>query len=314
MTDAGNDKEISSLWLSIVGTLFMALLGFTFAWLTDSQAILMDGAFSFINGIVAVITLQVARMIQRPEDETFHFGYAHFEPMLNVIKGLLTLAICVFAAVASVQVILEGGRQLNAGLPILYAVIASGGCFLVAAIIRRNARQSTSEILQVEAKGWLIDGVLSAAVALAFIGMALILRSPWADYARYVDPVLMLVLILAMAPIPLKIVKDNLLELLWIAPSQHTQQQIETTVNDWLGDQPPVAHSLHMVKIGRSIYVQVRLLVPVEMAQTPLCELDELRNDLNSRLELLHPNLIADILFTRDADTISKTRSTVAAS
>jgi cation diffusion facilitator family transporter len=314
MTDAGNDKEISSLWLSIVGTLFMALLGFTFAWLTDSQAILMDGAFSFINGIVAVITLKVARMIQRPEDETFHFGYAHFEPMLNVIKGLLTLVICVFAAVASVQVILEGGRQLNAGLPILYAVIASDGCFLVAAIIRRNARQSTSEILQVEAKGWLIDGVLSAAVALAFIGMALILRSPWADYARYVDPVLMLVLILAMAPIPLKIVKDNLLELLWIAPSQHTQQQIETTVNDWLGDQRPVAHSLHMVKIGRSIYVQVRLLVPVEMAQTPLCELDELRNDLNSRLELLHPNLVADILFTRDADTISKTRSTVSAS
>lgn len=311
MADSGNDKEISSLWLSIVGTLFMAALGFGFAWLTDSQAILMDGIFSFINGIIAVITLRVARMIQRPEDETFHFGYAHFEPMLNVIKGLLTLAICVFACVVSVQVILDGGRQLSAGLPILYALIASGGCFLVAAIIRRNARQSTSEILQVEAKAWLIDGVLSAAVALAFIGMALMMHSPWADYARYVDPALMLVLILAMTPIPLKIVKDNLLELLWIAPSQHTQQLIQTTVNDWLGDQQPVAHSLHMVKTGRSIYVQVRLLLPAEMAQTPLCQLDQWRNDLNHRLELLHPNLVADILFTRDPDYISNTRNTI---
>lgn len=57
--------------------------------------------------------------------------------------------------------------------------------------------------------------------------------------------------------------------------------------------------------------MQVRLLLPAEMAQTALWQLDQWRNDLNHRLELLHPNLVADILFTRDRDYISNTRNTI---
>lgn len=301
MAMSANSREIRCLQLSIVANVTMALLGFVFAWLTDSQAILMDGAFSFINCIVALATLQVARLVQQPEDSSFHFGYAHFEPMLNVFKGLLTLAICVFAAVASVQVMLDGGREIKPGLPIVYALIAAGGCFALAAVINRTSRYSNSEILRVEVKAWLIDGLLSLAVALAFAGMALLQNSAWAEFSPYADPLLMLVLVVAAAPIPFKIVKDNLLQLLWIAPSHTIQRSIDSVVDDWLHGSDTLQHSLHMVKIGRTLYVQVRLLLPASDAGKTLEVLDRQRGELHEVLQKLYPEVVADILFTTDS-------------
>ena len=40
--------EQNSLKVAVYGNIFMALLGLTFAWYTDSQAVLLDGVFSLI--------------------------------------------------------------------------------------------------------------------------------------------------------------------------------------------------------------------------------------------------------------------------
>lgn len=290
--------EKNSVKLSIAGAVGMALLGFGFAALTDSQAIFMDGAFSFVNVIVGLLTFQVTKLVQQPEDHDFQFGYAHFEPLLNVFKGLFTLIICVIACIAAVDSLMNGGRELVPGWPVVYAVVAAIGCFALAFVMHRRAKRTHSEILNVEVKGWFIDGMISSIVALAFIAMGFVKQSQWAEYANYVDPALMIVLTVLLLPIPLKITKDNLLQLLWFAPDKTTQQAVKNALGEWLASQDTARHSLHMVKVGRMLYVQIRLLLPDSAGDITVREVDGLRTELNDAVALAYPHAIVDILFT----------------
>jgi predicted Co/Zn/Cd cation transporter (cation efflux family) len=78
--DAAIRREQRALKISVGAALFFALLGFGFAILTHSQAILLDGVISLVGLGVSVLTLFVARLVELPGDDTFPFGYAHFEP------------------------------------------------------------------------------------------------------------------------------------------------------------------------------------------------------------------------------------------
>ena len=65
------DLERRALKLSIVGAAVMAGLGIGFAFLTRSEAILLDGFFSLINFAMGILSLKVARMVSQPDDERF---------------------------------------------------------------------------------------------------------------------------------------------------------------------------------------------------------------------------------------------------
>ena len=59
------------------------------------------------------MTYKVAKLIKRPDDERFHFGYAHFAPQLNLIKALLMITLCVFALASALNSVLEGGNEFD---------------------------------------------------------------------------------------------------------------------------------------------------------------------------------------------------------
>ena len=127
-------SERRGLLLSVYGALFMGALGIGFALLTGSQAVLLDGLFSLIGFAVSLVAMRVATLVRRPDDERFHFGYAAYEPMLNLSKGLLMLLVSLFAAAAAVVAILAGGREVRGGIAVIYALIAAAGCFVIALV------------------------------------------------------------------------------------------------------------------------------------------------------------------------------------
>jgi len=144
-----------SAWLYF----FMALLGGGFAYLSASEAILLDGFYSFISLLMTFVAQRVAKLVQTPYTEQFHFGFAHFEPLLNVVRILLVLAIATFAAVSALLALLDGGRPLNAGSAVVYGIIAAAGGLSMAWVQRCASKRANSPILAVDARNWLIDRV-----------------------------------------------------------------------------------------------------------------------------------------------------------
>lgn len=120
-------KEQSALKLSIYGVTFFVLLALGFALLTHSDAILFDGISSLIAFSMALLTLKVAKLVERPDDDHFHFGYTAMEPTLNLFKSLIVIVVCVFAAVEAAKRLLTGGNPAEYGLAVVYGVIATFG-------------------------------------------------------------------------------------------------------------------------------------------------------------------------------------------
>ncbi len=291
--------EKKGLWLSILGALFMAALGIGFAILTQSDAVLLDGLFSLIGFAIGLVSLRVATLVRRPDDDNYHFGYAAYEPMLNLTKGLLMVFVTLFALVSAIQVLLAGGREVQAGWASIYAVVAAVGCFSIALSQRNLAKKTGSPILAVDSKNWLIDGLMSVAVAVAFVITFLLAGSVYAHLLPYADPVVVIVLVILSLPIPFGIIRDNWNQMLGKAPDRRLQEQAIAAVHTVLGDEAAIDTRIRMQQIGRFTYVQLYVICGREI-DPDLGDLDACRVAIEEALAKDFGNLSMDVVFTRE--------------
>jgi cation diffusion facilitator family transporter len=294
------EQETKALKLSAVGALFMAALGIVFGLLTQSDAIMLDGFFSLVGFAMAVVTIRVAWLVQQPPDEHFHFGYAQFEPFLNTVKGLLMLGVSGFAVAGAVDALVHGGRDLNPGLAVIYALIAVAGCLLIAGVQKRAARRTGSPLLEVDARNWMIDGVLSGVVALVFVAALILSGTGWAHIVPYIDPVLVIVVVFAIIGVPLKIIKDGAREILGFAPAPEVQEDVRGRVEGALEGVPVTALHVSMMKIGRFFYILNQIVVSPEFRPGRVAELDAVRARIAGAMEGFEPRPIVDTVFTED--------------
>jgi predicted Co/Zn/Cd cation transporter (cation efflux family) len=280
----------------------MAALGFGFWYLTESSAIMLDGFFSLIGFAMGLLTIRVARLVRQTDDQHFQFGYAAFEPMLNAVKGLIILAVCVFAGATAIYAIFDGGRDINAGWGIVYAGIATGGCLLIALSQRHVARKTGSQLVEVDSKSWLVDGLMSVVVAAAFVMAMLLEGTPWAAAAPYVDPGLVVVLAALMVGMPVRIILRGAGELLKVAPELPVQEAVRARVEGVL-DAAGLEHRvIRMVRIGREFWVLNHVLVPEGSDRRGVSDFDEIRQLLIDAVRDVEPGMVVDTVFTARKD------------
>lgn len=294
--------ELFALKLSIAGTLFMAILGFSFAVLTHSEAIMLDGVFSLISLVMSILTLMIARLVVSPDTKKFQFGFAHFEPLWNTFKSLVVLIICVFAFVGAIGDLMQGGRTLKFGLASIYALLATLGCLIIAWVMNQYKNKSYSTLVAVDAKGWLIDTIISSALLVGFVVVFFIQETQWAIYLPYVDPALVAVLVLISLPIPIKLLKENMREVLLLAPNEDVQEEICKRLKAAIESYDITDARVRLTKMGRYIILNAYVIVPNSFQVTRINELDEIREKIKVELLQYYPQIIFDIIFTENRE------------
>ncbi|MGF1582446.1 MAG: cation diffusion facilitator family transporter [Gemmataceae bacterium] len=285
--------------VSMCGYLFMAALGIGFAWLTQSQAILLDGVYSLVSFVMAMLASRVVKLVDLPESDTFHFGFAHFEPWLNAVRGLLILVLCSFAFFSAVSSLFHGGRELKAGIAVIYGIVAALGCVSIASLQYRNSRRANSPVLAVDARNWMIDGVLSGVVGIAFVASWLLQGAEtFRHWIPYVDPLLVSVLVIAMSPVPFRMFFDNLKEVFFVAPDSTSQTEIRNKVESAVQDLPARKVNVRMVKIGRFAYLFIHVVVEEDYTVGSVKQLDDIRQRIYRSLDVSPLRLVTDIVFT----------------
>lgn len=292
--------EVFALRLSIIGYFAMGSLGVVFFLLTRSEAIMLDGVYSFVSFIGAILAARVARLVEIPGSETFQFGYAHFEPLLNTVRGLLILLLCGFALFSAIDALMHGGRALSAGYAVIYGISAASGCLLLSLIQSRYAKRIKSPLLVVDARNWLVDGILSLGVAIAFIIAYLLQGTFWEYSIPYVDPTMVIVLVLSMIAMPLITLRDNIKQIMQVAPEKPLREEVSRRFAGIATDLPVVNTDIRMVKVGRFFYVMVHLVVAEDFRFQQASDLDEIRYQIANALRDCHPRLIIDVVFTTD--------------
>lgn len=300
MADNFAALEQRALKVSIAGALFMSLLGVGFALTTQSEAILLDGVFSGIGFFMAIATLKVAALVTRPDDEHFHYGYAHFGPLINVVKSLLMVVLCAFALLSSVNALLGDGRPLQIGNAVIYGVISTLGCIGFAFYLSQAAKKTASPLVSVDAQAWVIDCMMSGAVLLSFIAGYLALGTTLEAYLDYLDPLVVTVLCVLALPMPVRILMQNGSEVLLMAPEKTLQEEVITRIANAMGGLAVADYRLRMLKMGNTINILLHIKLGADFELTKVAELDAIRARVLQELESMADHVTADLVFVDD--------------
>ncbi len=303
--------EKTGLYLSIYGALFMSILGISFGLYIESEAILLDGFFNIISLMMAVASLWIAWLVKQPEGSQFQFGYLSFIPLVNLSKGLLIFILSLFALFSAISALLHGGRMLNAGLGVIYAIIAASGCLIIGISQKFIAKKTGSSILIVDAQNWLINGLISLSVGVAFGIVAFIQGTSWSNLVPYADPIIVTVLVLITLPVPVKIIIESANQILLGAPHSEIQKQLRLVVETAIAEFPCEQYWLRMTQAGQNIYLHIFWLIPQEFSQISIKELDRLRMQITEKMQQSYHDLTVDIIFTQDTSWANQTNSSV---
>ena len=298
--DNAAETERQALRISSYGAFTLAALGIVFAVISGSEAILLDGLFSALGFFMALMTLYVSRLVRRPDDDTFQYGYAHFAPLINVLKSLVMSVLCVFAFLSAVSTLRAGGQAMAVGSAMVYAL---GATTIGAGLwwyLRASARRCGSTLVALDARAACLDMCISAAVLVSFALGWFSLGTGLERHIDYLDPLVVAILCLISLPVPLKVLWNNGREALLLAPAPEVQDSVIDRIETALKGFPVADHRIRMVKLGNVLGVTLHLR-PVDGALLKgVAELDRIRRDIEAALASSELEVGIDVIFTDD--------------
>jgi predicted Co/Zn/Cd cation transporter (cation efflux family) len=300
MKTADLKVEKRHLRISFFGNLLVGCVGIAVAGVSSSQAILLEGLFHLAYFATGLFTVKVASLVTSGDDEQFPHGYAFFEPLVNGVKGLLVLGVAIMALVGAVGALLAGGREIAAGIAIAYGVFASTICWAIAVLTRRGAKVTNSPLVRADAENWIVNGVISSCVLLAFVGIFVLYAYELDTLAPYVDPTVVLVVVGISIGVPVRMAWNALMELLNRAPTHDIVETVTDLVDANLTDLPVQERFIRVIQPGRERMVLVHVVLPADYRPDGLGPLDAARARTHGALVKIHQNTVLDMAFTAE--------------
>lgn len=275
--------EHRALWVTVVVSLVMAFAGWITYHLTGSEAMLLDGNFSFVLAGATIIAIIISKN-KHKKSKVFPFGNYVYEAAFVLSKGLLILGIIIAAFFQNMVKILNymNGDQseILPLTPIYYYVgfvlILTGGLLWYFRIENKKIEYKSS-ILKVESESAKIDGGLTLATGIAFFLMSFIEQGSSLEFLLYTgDSIIVLVLGISMIGSPIQIIKNAFIELGGGSlQNKAEKEKIESVVREVIQDQ--FSFDSFITKLGSGywivVYIDFNLNVEVKKFQ-------ELRADL----------------------------------
>lgn len=277
----------------------VAIAGIVTGFISGSQSILFDGFFSLIATFIKVLMLITAQLIAKESNQRFQFGFWHLEPMVLLIEGSFLLLIAIYAFLNGVFGIINGGREIELGLVILYAAVFTVIEFGYYFWVRRKNRTLKSTLIQFDNISWLVDAMLSVGLLISFITALALTHQGYAQWAAYVAPAILIVLALSMLAPAFKILKPALRDVLGIAPD---------ALDDKVREALEIASARHgfegyktyVQKHGRARFIEIHIVLPSGYPLTSVKTLDALREEIAELLGKADSARWLTISFTGD--------------
>lgn len=297
------ELEQGVLRRSIATTAVIASTGVAFGLISGSQAILFDGVFSLVDGVIVVLSLAVSRLLMSEGSRRFQFGYWHFEPIVVAFNGTVLMLLCVYALLNAVRGLLGGGRELNFDQAIFYAAAMMLVCFGMYYWERRSNKRIQSQFIRLDMQSWLMSAVIGAGLLLAFCGALLAKGTPWEPWARYADPAILAILSAVMLFLPLGEVTKAVKQIFQMAPTG-LDQRICGFMDALVRQRGFVTYSSYVARVGRAQFIEIYIVLPRDLEIGSVDLLDGIRAEIGDFIGEPGPQRWLTITFTGDASSI----------
>ena len=293
--------EQRTLTLSLAAVAGVALLSLAWGTAIESDVVILNGVFSLVSLAGSALYLTAARLVNRPADRRFQYGYAHVEPMVSGANGLLVLVICIYAFINGVEGLRAGGDSVSPAGVVWFGALSGAICLAVGAYEWSMARRTGSQLLRNDAREWLIDAAFSL-VTLAGFAAVWLLEEPWRSWwARHADSALVALLALLFLPVPLGVLRQTLRELLHMADADdELAGRVAAVLREVATEHDIASHSTHFAKVGRSSFIEVNIVAGPRFGLQTVAQQDALRERIWSALGLAPDRAWLSIVVTAD--------------
>jgi cation diffusion facilitator family transporter len=239
----------SSIAISAGLTLFKLAVGFS----TNSLGILSDAMHSGLDIIAAFMTLYAIRMVMRPPDFRYNYGYAKVESMSSLAEIILLFIVAGWIFYEGINRIFF--KSIEPEITILSFAIMLGSMgvdFERSRILYRTARKFGSQALEADALHFRTD-MISSAIIIVGLALVFLYHVPNADaYAAVVVGAMIIYTSLGLGRRTLDVLLDR-------APKGAYQRVVET-VSGLEGVNR--AHDIRVRKMGSETLVDMHIEVP----------------------------------------------------
>lgn len=301
-------SEDGVLQVSIGVTLFVAAAGILFGLASGSFSIMFDGVYSLVDASMSFLALVVVRLITSYATskqfspklrERFTMGFWHLEPMVLALNGILLVGVAVYALITSISSLLEGGRELEFSMAIIYAVLILIVCLVTALTEQRANRRIGSDFLRLDIKSWLMSAGITAALLIAFCLGYMVQGTGWEWISPYIDPAVLALVCLIIIPLPLSAIRQALADIFLFTPSD-LKQHVDTVAQGFVEKHGFSFHRAYVAKVGRSREIELYFIVPPEMPAKTVTEWDALRDEVAGAIGPATPDRWLTVVFTGD--------------
>ena len=254
--------EARSLTVSLWANLFMAVTGILAAWLSHSDAVLIDGLYSAVNFAAAIVARRVGASVARRPDRSRPFGYDADEALYVTFRSMVLVGILVFAALTAATKIFtylaeDEAPDLVFGPIVVYGAMMVVICLGLAWLHHRNWLRGgrRSEILRTEARAALVDGAISAGTAVALFLVQFLQGTALAPVVPVADAIVVLILVILIGPQPVGLFLNALREVAGGSAPGHHVQTADAIARRLCGELGFVLRDLAVLKMGRSFYI-----------------------------------------------------------
>jgi predicted Co/Zn/Cd cation transporter (cation efflux family) len=287
--------ERQSLELGKWGNLLMAGAGIAAAWTSHSDAILVDGLYSGVNFVAAIIAARISVSVLKSADRRYPFGYDSYEALYVKYRSLVLLGIMTFAifgAVSKIIVYASGGQvpELVFGPIVIYMISMVAICFGLAIWHRHNWKRSgsCSELLDAESKAAVVDGVISAGAGAGLLAAALLQGTALAFIVPVADSIIVLVMSAFIIGQPLRMFLKSLREVAGESAEPEVLKKTLACTQELLQGRAWEVLEVAVSKMGRS-YLIIPYLIPEQAIAAD--QVDSLRREL----EIAYANLLGEV-------------------
>jgi len=253
-------RERRALRLSIIVSCGFALVAIVWGLITGSQVMLLDAIFTPVSLLATWAGLVVSKVASEAPTRRFPFGRDALIPLFVLAQALVMFAGLLYAMVEAVRVILEGGSDVSGLSLALYGAFGTIVCTGAWWMLRRMAHGQS--LIIAEAAGWLSSIGSSVVIVVGGIAVLLLERAGWYDVTPFADSVLVLVSGIALAVVPISLVRRGVRELQTPRPDAAVVAQIDAVVDEVRRREGlPVPRS-RLGRLGNTLMVELAFVLP----------------------------------------------------
>lgn len=160
---AGNISRAS--WISIIGNLLLSFLKIFIGIVAGSLAVVGDGIDSATDILTSLITLFTARIMSRPPNAKYPYGYAKADTIAARLLAFVIFLAGFQLAYSTIMNLIRGEeRNLPESAAIYITIISIIGKIILSVYLFRVSKKTNSNMLKANAVNMKNDVILSSAV------------------------------------------------------------------------------------------------------------------------------------------------------